>query len=167
VGVNAGQWSNDDLTGEDGTTMVAGLRPHLPVLISIDAGTLPDPFLVLSGPGVVVTPRPGVAADVLLGLAPTGEAEGVLHTGSGNPREGALLELVNARGEVVARSVTEYDGCFLFDQVPYGSYAIRVAEESAAVRGVERGLETSVALSRDADLARVGVLTLVQTGTPE
>ena len=164
IGVNAGQWSNDDLTGEDGTAMVGGLRPHQPVLLSIDAGTLPDPFLVPSGPGVVVTPRPGVAADVLLGLAPTGEVEGVLHTDSGNPRAGALLELVNARGETVARSVTEYDGFFLFDQVPYGSYTIRVTEDSAAALGVEPDLGTALDLTRDADLVRLGTIRLEQAG---
>src|SRR5690606_33375023 len=46
VGVNDAPWSNDVLTGEDGTTMLGGLRPHLPVLISIDEGTMPDPFTV-------------------------------------------------------------------------------------------------------------------------
>jgi hypothetical protein len=161
IGVNAGQWSNDELTGEDGSTMVGGLRPHLPVLISIDAGSLPDPFLVPTSPGRVVTPRPGIAASVELGLAPTGEVEGVLHTDSGNPREGVLLELIDARGEVVAKSITEYDGFFLFEQVPYGTYGLRVAADSAQVLGVERELARHIGLSRDEDIVRVGVVRLV------
>lgn len=167
IGVNAGQWSNDELTGEDGRTMVGGLRPHLPVLISVDSGSLPDPFLIPTGPGKVVTPRPGIAASVELGLAPTGEVEGVLHTGSGNPREGVLLELVDARGEVVAKSITEYDGFFLFEQVPYGIYSLRVAAGSAGVLGVERDLASRIGLSREEDIVRVGVVRLVSATIAE
>jgi hypothetical protein len=57
--------------------------------------------------------------------------------------------------------ITEYDGFFLFEQVPYGTYGLRVAADSAQVLGVERELARHIGLSRDEDIVRVGVVRLV------
>src|SRR3546814_6881659 len=64
-------------------------------------------------PGVVVTPRPGVATRVLLPMAAAGEVEGVLRRDGGNPIEGLRVELVDAEGRVRAATLTEFDGYFL------------------------------------------------------
>ena len=57
--------------------------------LSVDELTLPDPFLMPRGKGVVVTPRPGVAAVIELAVAPTGEVEGVINGPEGTPLAGA------------------------------------------------------------------------------
>jgi hypothetical protein len=57
--------------------------------------------------------------------------------------------------------ITEYDGFFLFEQVPYGTYGLLVAADSAQVLGVERELARHIGLSRDDDIVRIGVVRLV------
>src|SRR3546814_17328026 len=89
-------------------------------MIGIDAGGLPDPYVQPALPGVVVTPRPGVATRVLLPMAAAGEVEGVLRRDGGNPIEGLRVELVDAEGRVRAATLTEFDGYCLFEGVADG-----------------------------------------------
>ena len=144
--------------------MVEGLNPYEPVLISIDESTLPDPFLVPVGKGVVMTPRPGIAAKLEIAVSPTGEIEGVLHGLEDTPRAGVELELVDTRGRVAASTLTEYDGFFLFDRVAYGSYRLRLAATSARALGAAEDLGFSAALGPSETQVRLGV-TRVRTST--
>src|SRR3546814_18283418 len=101
-------------------------------MIGIDAGGLPDPYVQPALPGVVVTPRPGVATRVLLPMAAAGEVEGVLRRDGGTPIEGLRVELVDAEGRVRAATLTAFDGYFLFAGVAYGRYRGRLATAWAA-----------------------------------
>src|SRR3546814_20080440 len=56
----------DAATDKDGRGTIDGLEPFRAVMIGIDAGSLPDPYIQPALPGVVVTPRPGVATRVVL-----------------------------------------------------------------------------------------------------
>jgi hypothetical protein len=145
--------------------VVDGLNPFVPVLIGIDKGSLPDPLLQPKGVGMVVVPRPGVNAEVVLPLAPTGEIEGSLVNPDGSPRPGATIELVDTTGAVVARTLSEFDGYFLFDLVPYGRYRLRVAEAVASALGVRPALNLSVTIDRENPSHQVGVIRL-ESGTP-
>ena len=160
IGITAGYDSARAPTDESGRTIVEGLRPYQPVLVAIDETSLPDPFLRASGKGVVITPRPGVATKVQLAVTPTGEVEGVLYGLSLTPRDGVVLELLDQAGKPVATTMTEYDGFFLFQQVPYGTYSLRVTRESAEVLGVRRELASGLQLKSGADLVRMGKVQL-------
>jgi hypothetical protein len=160
VRVTAGRGGSGVPTDERGHTFVEGLQPYQKVLLSIDESTLPDPFLTPRGRGVVVTPRPGVAAVIELAVAPTGEVEGVLNGAEGAPLAGAGLELVDAAGQVVARAMTEYDGFFLFDRVVYGRYRLRLAPDTQAALGVAPDLAAQVELGPDKTVARLGTIRL-------
>jgi hypothetical protein len=160
VGVTAGQYGESDPTDERGYAMVEGLPPYQKVLLSVDESTLPDPFLVPRGKGIVVTPRPGVPAVIELAVAPTGEAEGLLLGPEGTPLAGAQLELVDDRGNIIARTASEYDGFFLFDRVVYGKYRLQLSDGSRAVLGVAPDLATQVELGPDKTLHRLGTIRL-------
>lgn len=161
VGIEAGFRTTDSATNAKGHAVIDGLKPFLPVLVSIDTGSLPDPYLQPVGPGVVVTPRPGVTATIELPLAPTGEVEGVVHGLEGTPREGVELELVNAAGAVTAHAISEYDGFFLMESVPYGQYRLRIAARSATALGLRTGfLSDGFALGKGHDIVRLGVVRL-------
>lgn len=159
VRVTAGRGGSGEPTDERGHTFVEGLQPYEKVLLSIDESTLPDPFLTPRGRGVVVTPRPGVAAVVELAVAPTGEVEGVLNGPEGTPLAGAGLELVDGGGQVVARAMTEYDGFFLFDRVVYGRYRLQLSPEAQAALGVAPDL-AQVELGPEKTLERLGTIRL-------
>lgn len=136
VQMTAGRTSVERLTGVDGRVMIEGLAPFQPVLIGIDTSSLSDPFVQPSTPGLVVTPRPGVAIALELPLVSTGEVDGTLLSPSGQNFEGVDLELVGAQGRVVKITRSEFDGFFLFDGVPYGRYTLRVATASALAAGI-------------------------------
>lgn len=165
VMVEAGLRFRDAVTAENGRTIVDGLIPFQPVLVGVDQSTLDDPFLVPASKGVVVVPRPGVVTEVLLPMSPSGEVEGTLLTASGTPQPGAEMELVDRRGAVAATTVSEYDGFFLFEQVPYGSYRLRLTTPVARKLHVREALASTVTVGRDNDVARLGVIRLETGGT--
>jgi len=160
VGVTAGGLGASDPTNERGHTFVEGLQPFEKVLVSVDESTLPDPFLVPRGKGIVVTPRPGVPAIIELAIAPTGEVEGVINGPENIPLAGVLLELVDGGGQIVARAMSEYDGFFLFDRVVYGRYRLQVAADTQSALGVAPDLATEVELGPDKTVARLGTIRL-------
>jgi hypothetical protein len=159
VGIGAGL-AKSAPTDARGHAMVTGLRPFQPVAIAVDTGSLDDPFLQPASQGVVVTPRPGIAATVEIPLVPTGEVEAALIDGNGDPLEGVGLELVDARGAIIATARSEFDGFALFETVPYGAYRVRVAAESAkALSGVPPELGQAK-LDRANPVARLGRISL-------
>ena len=160
VMVEAGLRFRDAVTGENGRTIVDGLAPFQPVLVGVDLASLDDPFLVPASKGVVVVPRPGVITEVLLPISPSGEVEGMLLTPNGTPQAGAELELVDRAGAVVATTLSEYDGFFLFDRVPYGRYRLRLAAPVARKLQVREALAGGVTVDRTTEIARLGTIRL-------
>jgi hypothetical protein len=131
VAVTAGRVAVEQATDARGQAMVDGLEPFQPVLIGIDAGSLPDPMVQPALPGMVVTPRPGVVVVVELPLVGAGDIDGTLVRSAGGTVEGVDLELLDVEHRVVARTRSDFDGFFLFERVPYGRYTLRIAQLSA------------------------------------
>ena len=160
VSIEAGFKHSERVTDKRGRTIVDGLRPYQPVLVGIDIGSLPDPLLQPKGRGLVVVPRPGVTAQLSLGLAPTGEIEGTLLGVGGEAAEGVTVELVESGERVVARAVSEFDGYVLFDSIPYGAYRLRIAPAAAGTLGVRSELGTAVKIDRAHGSVRIGTIRL-------
>lgn len=156
----AGTARIDAETDVQGRAMVDGLEPFRPVMIGIDAGSLPDPYVQAALPGVVVTPRPGVAVRVALPMIAAGEIEGVAMRDGGNPIEGLALELVDIEGRVRATTLTEFDGYFLFESVAYGRYTVRLAKASAAALRLDPGFTLAAAPGKANPRVRLGTLML-------
>jgi hypothetical protein len=158
VPLTAGNAFVDAATDKAGRGMIDGLEPFRAVMIGIDAGSLPDPYVQPALPGVVVTPRPGVATRVSLPMAAAGEIEGVLRRDGGNPIEGLRLELVDAEGRVRAATLTEFDGYFLFEGVAYGRYTVRLGKASAAALRLDGAFAMSAAPGKATPRVRLGTL---------
>ena len=131
VQLSAGRVPVSRLTGADGQVLIDGLEPFQPVLIGVDASSLPDPYVQPATPGVVVTPRPGVSIAIDLPLSAAGEVDGTLLRDGGTPLEGVDLELIDAEGRVARKTRSDFDGFFLFEAVPYGRYAVRITRNVA------------------------------------
>ncbi|HVR90044.1 MAG TPA: carboxypeptidase-like regulatory domain-containing protein [Novosphingobium sp.] len=166
ISVEAGFGGNDQLTNKAGHAMLGGLRPFAPVLVKVNTDALPDPLLQPKGRGVVIVPRPGVAADIVLALTPTGEVEGSLLGIDGSPREGVTLELVDNHGTAIAQTSTEFDGYFLFDLVPYGQYRLRLSAVAAQLLGAKADLGAVAALDRAHTTLQLGALRLASAARP-
>ncbi len=136
VQLAAGRVPVERLTGQNGQVLIDALEPYQPVLIGVDASSLPDPLVQPATPGVVITPRPGIAVSIELPLASAGDIDGTLVRAGGGSFQGVELELVNVENRVVARTRSEFDGFFLFEGVPYGRYTIRISTLSASAARV-------------------------------
>lgn len=156
VGVEAGFRTTDALTGENGRAILDQLKPFKPVLIGIDEASLGDPYLAPASKGVVIVPRPGVAAQIELPISSSGEVEGVLIGVNGIEQPGVLVELIDRSGMVASSAISEFDGFFLLEKVPYGEYRLRVGQGAARKLGVDPALESIIKVSREKDIVRLG-----------
>ena len=159
--VTTGTHQSEKATGADGTVLVDGLSPFQPIAVGVDVSSLSDPMLVPKKALQVVVPRPGVPARVEIGLVGGGDVEGALVKNGGVGFEGVTLELVDSAGKVVASTLTDFDGYFLFERVAYGNYTIRVASGSAAAAKIARDLGIRVAVTPDKAVVRLGTIQAV------
>ncbi|MDO9368878.1 MAG: carboxypeptidase regulatory-like domain-containing protein [Sphingopyxis sp.] len=160
VPLTAGNAYVEAATDKAGHGRIDGLEPFRPVLIGIDAGSLPDPYVQPALPGVVVSPRPGVVTRVALPMTAAGEIEGTIRRDGGNPIEGLGLELVDAEGRVRATTLTEFDGYFLFEGVAYGRYTVRAGKASAAALRLDGVFAIGAAPGKATPRVRLGTLAL-------
>jgi hypothetical protein len=158
VQLSAGRAPVSRLTGADGQVVIDTLEPFQPVLIGVDASSLPDPFVQPVGPGVVVTPRPGVAIRIDLPLSSAGEVDGTLVRDGGASLEGVDLELIDVEGRVARKAQSEFDGFFLFEGVPYGRYTLRIAKAVADRARLEPSLPGIAVVNDAAPLAHMGTI---------
>jgi hypothetical protein len=155
--LTAGNRPADRPSAKDGWASVAGLDNFRPVAIGVDTSSLSDPNLVPAVAAQVVVPRPGVSAELLIPLAGGGAIEGTLLKDGGSAFEGLDLELVDEAGKVVAVARSDYDGFFLFERVPPGRYALRLAEASqAAAKAISASLRSEVELQPEQAVVRLG-----------
>jgi hypothetical protein len=170
VELTAGLSGRGDPTDAKGQTFIGGLTPYVPVLIGIDAGSLPDPFVQPANSGVVVTPRPGVPVMIELPLVSAGEISGTLLREGGRVLSGLAIELIGKDGQTVKTTRSEYDGFFLFESVPYGQYRLRIAALSANVVRVNPEITMLAELGQKrptADLGQVIVRDAVRIAEAE
>jgi hypothetical protein len=145
-------------TDASGAVTVGGLTSYMPITVGVDETSLADPMLVPKEALQVVVPRPGVPAEVQIGLVGGGDIEGAVLKNGGLGIEGLDLELVDEAGKLVGTARSDFDGFFLFDRVPYGSYSVRIAKDSAAAAKVSTELGVHVTITADKGVARLGGL---------
>ena len=156
--VTTGMHQAEKPTNAKGATMIGGLIPYQPVAVGIDLSSLADPMLVPKKALQVIVPRPGVPAEVQIGLVGGGDVEGALVKNGGIGFAGVDLELVDTAGKVVGRTRTDYDGFFLFERVAYGAYTIRVSADSAAAAKIAVDLGIRFVVSADKSVVRLGTI---------
>jgi hypothetical protein len=159
--ITTGTRLTDKATDERGSVLVGGLTPFKAVAVGIDASSLADPNLAPKKALQVVVPRPGVPAEVEIGLVGSGEIEGAIVKSGGLGFEGLSLELLDDNGKVVSVAQTDYDGYFLFERVAYGRYTVRVASDSAAAAKILSDLQASAVVSEDKLVARMGSISVM------
>ncbi len=139
-------------TGDDGTALIPRLPAGRYLDLAIDPGTLEDPQWKPLHAGVRLLPRPGLVQALELPVAATADIDGTvwrLDGGRRRPLAQALVELVDDRGQVVARAHSAGDGFYLLPQVLAGRYLLRVnpgqrvggAADGATEAAVTRALE--------------------------
>ncbi len=162
VELTAGMSSKGKPTDKNGHAFVDGLTPFVPVMIGIDTDSLPDPFVQPATSGVVVTPRPGVPLRVELPLVAAGEISGSLLRDDGKSLSGITIEVVDKNGRVIRQALTEYDGYFVIESVPYGTYSLRVAPSVAAAFNLDSAISKAAVLDKANSMIDLGPLSVKQ-----
>jgi hypothetical protein len=156
--ITTGTVQAEQPTDGKGAATVGGLTAYMPIAVGIDQTSLSDPMLVPKTALQVVVPRPGVPAEVQIGLVGGGDIEGAIVKNGGLGFEGLDLELVDAGGKVVGTARTDFDGFFLFDRVAYGSYSVRIAKDSAQAAKVLTELGLHLDVTADRAIVRLGAI---------
>ena len=136
--VGAGAW-NEAVTGHDGVAYLAGLPAHRERELSLDVGTLQDPFLLPSVETVRTIGHPGGHVVLEFPVTYSGDVEGTVYVrtpGGDLPLRNIQLELVDLGQSIIRRTVSEFDGYYLFQEVPPGWYEVRVVPESLERKGL-------------------------------
>ncbi|HEU0310284.1 MAG TPA: hypothetical protein VFR36_03570, partial [Sphingomicrobium sp.] len=156
--ITTGQRVSEEATDGYGRVRVGGLQPYQPIAIGIDTSTLDDPSLAPKKALQVIVPRPGVAAQLEIGLVGAGDIEGILVKDDGEGFEGLDIELIDATGKVVATTRSDFDGFFLFERVAYGRYGFRLTAESAQAAGADRDIAASAEIGPEKTVVRLGAI---------
>jgi len=154
--ITTGTRQTERKTDSNGSVTVGGLTPYIPVAVGIDETSLDDPMLTPKKALQVIVPRPGVAAEVQIALVGGGDVEGELVKSGELGFEGVDLELVDSTGKVAGTARTDFDGFFLFERVPYGSYALRVSASSATAAKMDSNLWVRLEVGPDHSIVRLG-----------
>ena len=156
--ITTGSRQAERKTDSKGSVTIGGLNAYEPVPVGVDVTSLDDPMLTPEKALQVVVPRPGIPADVQIGLVGGGSVEGALIKSAELGFEGVDLELVDQAGNVTGTARTDFDGFFLFERVAYGRYTLRVSAASAAAAKIGIDLGVRVEVTADQTVVRVGSL---------
>jgi len=156
--ITTGSRQSESKTDARGSAVIGGLTAYVPVPVGIDTTGLDDPMLTPKKALQVVVPRPGIAADVEIGLVGGGDVEGALIKSGELGFEGVDLELVDRTGNVVGSARTDFDGFFLFERVPYGHYVLRVSAAAASAAKIAENLGVSLDITPEKPVIRLGTL---------
>ncbi|MCZ2720689.1 hypothetical protein O1D97_03270 [Marinomonas sp. 15G1-11] len=141
VKVKSLQNYNSAITDSSGIAILTSMQNNKASDIVVDTATLPDAYLKPQTPGVSISPRRGSVDSYDLAIIQTSEIEGSVFIGqldSNKYASYATVNLLNTKNEVVDSTDTEYDGYYLFSDVPPGSYKINISQEYTEKRSLLR-----------------------------
>lgn len=98
--------------------------------IEIDQNTLFDPYFKPAIDGYETVLRPGTMPQFDFPVMQTGAIDGTLLRDNGAGVGGIPLELIDDKGDVIARTDTAYDGFYTFEYIRPGTYVIRTGSTS-------------------------------------
>ena len=136
-------------TDRKGIVYMPNLSSHRPTNITIEIGSLEDPFWIPINKGVTIVPRPGKSISLEFPVIVTGEVDGTVYLRRGTSVKGVsnvVLELVNSDGDIVLQTKSAFDGFYLFTMVPPGQYIVRISREQVKRLNLEPPLDREVVI---------------------
>lgn len=95
--------------------------------LSLDPGTLDDPYHHPATKGVLADLRPGAPLRLAFPVIETGAVDGTIYRADGRGASNIALILRNQAGEIIQTTHSAHDGYYNFDFVPRGQYQIATA----------------------------------------
>ncbi len=134
-------------TVDDGQAFLPGIPADKFVNVDLDVQSVPDPYLVPVHRSMTTLVHAGGISDLEFPWHYVGEIEGVVARDQNlsRPLRNLGLELVGEDGQREASTVSEYDGYYLFQEIPPGDYEMKVVEST--LRGQELVVPDPVPIS--------------------
>lgn len=132
------EWENLT-TDENGEVVLTGLSSSQPNRIQVIEASIGDPFWRPKRKELSVLSHAGGFQTIYFPVLETLEVEGsVKLSRKGKVREGSgiPLELRDQKGNVVARTKSEFDGVFVFTGVPKGQFNLHIPQDYIQQRNV-------------------------------
>lgn len=149
-------------TNAKGVVLVPDVPSGLPFDLTVDPTTLEDPYMVPLTQHVACVSREGATLVLDIPMVRLAEIEGTVSALSDAKEAvvaGIKIELLNDRGEIVARAETAYDGMYVFTAVLPGSYLIRVNPAQAESLRLSTGIK-SIRIKNDGSVVNGVDITL-------
>ncbi|MFH1842165.1 MAG: hypothetical protein ABIF77_03075 [bacterium] len=138
---------------------------RLPVQVEVES--LPDPFLIPTVTGLTACGHAGGIVYLEFPVTYSGEIEGsvtIRRHEKYQSQPGLVLELLAADGTVLATTVSEFDGYFLFQKVRPGRYLVRPSASSLARRHLQDAEPLTAVVSPDGGVVAGVDLRLLPVG---
>ena len=139
-------------TDKKGIAYIPNLSSYRPTAITIDIGSLEDPFWIPVNKGVTIVPRPGKSISLEFPVIITGEVDGIVYLQRDTAVKvvsNVMLELVDSEGEIVLQTKSAFDGFYLFMMVPPGQYIVRISPEQVKRLNLEPPADRQVVIEGD------------------
>lgn len=124
------------VTGKNGRAFITKIRGYHPYTARLDTNKLDGVFTALQGEERTVSVRPGQVVNLSYPLSGAGDIEGtvyIMRGGAAEPARGVVLRLTDENtGKEIASKISEYDGYYLFEGLPFGHY--RLEADAAQMR---------------------------------
>ncbi|MEM9054261.1 MAG: hypothetical protein AAGB16_02955, partial [Pseudomonadota bacterium] len=127
-----------ETTDAAGYVLFGGLTTNRKLDVEFQLSSLEDPFLRPQHLGQSTIVRAGQIVEMITPVQSTGDVEGVLLLINGEteaPISGVEIEFVDAKGRIVTRTRTEFDGYFYMDGLPMGKLEVRVSPDALQKTG--------------------------------
>ena len=133
VGVRVNGGIVRERTDANGRVILHDLSIRSRSAVTIDLRTLEDPMLLAGSEGVSLIARPGTIAHLELPVIETGLLDGILFRIDGVPVSGATIQLLGSNSVEIARTETAYDGYFVFETLPMGTYQVKALGTQSSI----------------------------------
>ncbi len=153
IEITAVQARRDAITNESGIAFIPDLAHSRITDIKLNPETFEDPFWMSNYKGLSLKPRKGIVTTLDFPLVVAGEIDGTvyLEDSSGNKRVGKQysIHLYTPEGEKVQKTISAYDGFYIFSSVPPGSYFLVADAKDAKKTGYTLPLPKRVDIKPD------------------
>ncbi len=139
-------------TDERGVAVLAGVMANRRTDIEVVETSFSDPFMLPANEGYSLTPRAGAMESLDIPVVYSGEIEGVLYHENGKPIVHTKLQLKDKHKAVVAETISEFDGYYLFTDLRPGEYDIFVDEHKLETKQLGYNTQAKVTLSPRGDV---------------
>ena len=121
---------SQEKTDENGVLIIGQVPTSGPIKIKVGIEDIGDPALVVKKPIYKMIVHAGNITNIDFPVVSTGEISGMVSIKKSEKLEYASsvqLELIDEDGNLVKETVSAFDGYYVFDSVPLGTYKMRVS----------------------------------------